>query len=312
MKTIFKILILTLTVLTASSIAFAEDNNARGPVSDQALSDGNDSPGQRLAAEKKAAMFSSKDYDTNTSERFSLYRAIKEKDMNARGQNLDVAGNPGIDIYNVPQQLVNSITYDFSFKGKRASAGLDFIEWPSKFSDALQIGAAFLTNLAVHEFGHEVVANNVGAEDSKLNFFKKSGGNFFLGTSTVSNIDQGSILPYAMGGEFFADLTFEHALQGYRNSPNTYNRSLLLISGTDFLWYCFYAFYVSNDNPSYDPITISKETGISKDMLFSVALAKTLANAYRIYSGQDKIVPYFKVDRSSASLNFMIPLDIGS
>ncbi len=291
MKIIFKIILLTLTVLTASSISFAQDISEREPIVGKVLLDDNDSV---------------------ASERFSLYREIKEMNMDAGGKNIDVTNNSGVDIYNVPQQLVNSITYDFSYNGKRASAGLDLIEWPSKLSDALQIGAAFLTNLVVHEFGHEIVANNVGAEDSQVNFFKKSGGNFFLGTSTVSSIDQGSILPYAMGGEFFADLSFEHALQGYRNSPNSYNKSLLLISGTDFLWYCFYAFYISNDNPSYDPITISKETGISRDMLFSVALAKTLANAYRIYSGQDKVVPYFKVDRSSASLNFMIPFEIGS
>jgi hypothetical protein len=114
-----------------------------------------------------------------------------------------------------------------------------------------------------------------------------------------------------MGGEFFADLTFEHALQDYRKKPNAYNRYLLLYSGTDFLWYCFYAFYLSNDNPSYDPITISKETGISREMLFSIALAKTLLNAYRIYSGQDKVIPYFTVNKYSASLNIMIPFEIG-
>lgn len=291
MKIFFRIILLTLTVLTASSISFALDNNDRGPVVEEFLLDDNVSV---------------------AGERFSLYREIKEMNVDDRGKGIDVTNNSGLDIYNAPQQLVNSITYDFSYDRKRASAGLDLIEWPSKLSDALQIGAAFLTNLAVHEFGHEIVANNVGAEDSQVNFFKKSGGNFFLGTSTVSSIDKASVLPYAMGGEFFADLSFEHALKGYRNSPNSYNKSLLLISGTDFLWYCFYAFYVSNDNPSYDPITISKETGISRDMLFSVALAKTLANAYRIYSGQDKVVPYFKVDRSSASLNFMIPFEIGS
>ena len=114
-----------------------------------------------------------------------------------------------------------------------------------------------------------------------------------------------------MGGDFFADITFEHALKEYRKNPNTYNKSLLVSSGTDFVWYCFYAFYVAEENSAYDPITISRETGISRYMLFSVALAKTLINAYRVYSGEDTIVPYFKVDRYSASLNFMIPFDIG-
>ncbi len=120
------------------------------------------------------------------------------------------------------------------------------------------------------------------------------------------------MLPYAMGGEFFADLTFEHALRDYRNNPNSFNKSLLITSGADFAWYCFYAFYVSNDNPSYDPITISKETGLSRDTLFSLALAKTLINVYRIYSGNDRVVPYFKVDKYSTSLNFIVPFDIGS
>lgn len=312
MKIIFRTILLTLTVLTASSISFAQDINQRESVDEEALLNDNDSRRQIHAGENKTAELSLADYGNVTSERFSLYREIKEKNMNVRGENIYVTNNSGMDLYNVPQSLINNITYDFPYNGKRSSAGRDFIEWPSKLSDALQIGAAFLTNLAVHEFGHEIVADNVGAEDSQVNFFKKSGGNFFLGTSTVSNIEDESVLPYAMGGEVFADLSFEHALQGYRNSPNTYNKSLLFISGTDFLWYCFYAFYISNDNPSYDPITISKETGISRDMLFSVALAKTIANAYRIYSGQDKIVPYFKVDRTSASLNFMIPVDIGS
>lgn len=213
------------------------------------------------------------------------------------------------DIYNIPHSLVNNITYDFSYKkNKKASPDATY----STVSNIMQIGAAFLTNLAVHEFGHEVVANYVDAEGSELNFFKKSGGDFFLGTSHVDKIDDRSMLSYTMGGEFFADLTFEHALKSYRNSPTSYNKSLLLTSGTDFLWYCLYAFYIVDDNPSYDPIAISGETGISRDMLFSVALAKTMINAYRIYSGHDAVVPYFKVDRHSASLNIMIPFELGS
>jgi hypothetical protein len=115
-----------------------------------------------------------------------------------------------------------------------------------------------------------------------------------------------------MGGEFFADLTFEHALRDYRSNPNSYNKTLLITSGADFVWYCLYAFYLSGGNSAYDPITISEETGLSHDTLFSIALAKTLINGYRVYSGNDTLVPYFRVDRYSTSLNFIIPFDIGS
>ena len=172
------------------------------------------------------------------------------------------------------------------------------------------IGAAFLTNLAVHEVGHEIVAHHVGASGSRLDFFQTRNGQFFLGTSSVEDIDSNSILPYTMGGEFFADLTFEHALQDYRKKPNIYNQALLLSSGIDFAFYCFYAFYASDDHPEYDPITISDETGLSRDHLFSIVLAKTMINAYRVYSGEDRVIPYFTVDRHSAMLNLDIPFEI--
>lgn len=171
------------------------------------------------------------------------------------------------------------------------------------------IGAAFMTNLIFHEFGHAIVADHAGAKGNRLDFFNKDGDKFFLGTSSVEDIDDRSKLSYTLGGEFFADLTFEHALKEYRKKPTTYNRSLLIFSGTDFLWYSFYAFYLSEEHSSYDPITISKETGLSRDLLFSVVLAKTAMNAYRLYSGQDKIIPYFMVDKYSASLNVLIPFE---
>lgn len=243
------------------------------------------------------------------SEPFLFSKDIEKRAADLHINNSKTSSALAADIHNIPPSLVNNITYDFSYKrNKNASPGATY----SDMSNILQIGAAFLTNLAVHEFGHEVVANYVDAEGSELNFFKKSGGDFFLGTSHVDEIDSRSVLSYTMGGEFFADLTFEHALKSYRNSPTTYSKSLLLTSGADFLWYCLYAFYIADDNPSYDPIAISGETGISRDMLFSVALAKTMINAYRIYAGHDAVVPYFKVDRHSASLNFMFPFEFGS
>jgi hypothetical protein len=171
----------------------------------------------------------------------------------------------------------------------------------------VQIGMAFMTNLALHELGHVVVADYVGATGTSLNFFKKQDGKFFLGTSIVKQIDDKSRLSFSMGGEVATDLTFEHALHSYRKNPTLYNKSLLFFSGSDFLWYCLYAFYLSDGHPYFDPIAISKETGISKDVLFSIALAKTMINAYRVYSGQDRIIPYFTVDKYSAILTISIP-----
>lgn len=194
-------------------------------------------------------------------------------------------------------------------KGSRSSFK---IEIPSTPADIIMIGAAFFTNIAVHEVGHEVVAQHVGATGSKLDFFQTRNGQFFLGTSSVENINSNSILPYTMGGEFFADLTFEHALQDYRKRPNMYNQALLVSSGIDFAFYCFYAFYASEDHPEYDPVTISEETGLSRDHLFSIVLAKTMINAYRVYSGEDRVIPYFSVDRHSAMLNLAFPFEIPS
>ena len=217
---------------------------------------------------------------------------------------------------NGEQSFLRPLVYDISidFSDRKVSVLPEFsasnLGIPSTPGGVVKAGLAFLTNLVVHEAGHAIVADYVGAVGSRLSFFTKKGGDFFLGTSSVEYIDDKSKLPYTMGGEFFADLTFEHALQNYREGPNLFNKALLFYSGTDFLWYCFYAFYLSSDNPYYDPITISKETGISRDALFSIALAKTVLNAYRIYSGRDRIIPYFMVDKYSASLNIMIPFEL--
>jgi hypothetical protein len=208
-----------------------------------------------------------------------------------------------------PPSLVGSVSHEFSVGKNKGKSSFE-IKMPSTISDVFIVGAAFLTNLAAHEFGHEVVAHHVGAKESRLDFFQTRNGQFFLGTSSVKDIDDESVLPYTAGGEFFADLTFEHALKDYRKRPNLYNQSLLVSSGLDFLWYCFYAFYLSEENAEFDPVTISKETGISRDMLFSIVLAKTAINAFRVYSGKDWVVPYFAVDRNSASVNVAIPFDI--
>ncbi|MEN8262383.1 MAG: hypothetical protein ABFR82_02870 [Nitrospirota bacterium] len=91
-----------------------------------------------------------------------------------------------------------------TFSDEKGSEGFD-LEFLSSTNGIVQMGAAFLTNLFLHEFGHEVVANYVGATGARLDFFKREDEQFFLGTSSVEKIDENSMLPYAMGGEFFAE-----------------------------------------------------------------------------------------------------------
>jgi len=297
MRTV-SMLMTALFVMTSMSLSYAQETHMGKSFVKEAYLEYKESPDQSNTRLPAPVAF----IDT-AGERLSLSR----ERINTGASHYSIP-----DIYDISPAFVDNITYDFSGNRFRKTSGHSFFNKPLYVNDLIQIGAAFLTNLAVHEFGHEVVAKQVGAQGSRINFFEKSGGDFFLGTSSVEQIDERSVLSYAMGGEFFADLTFEHALRDYRTSPNTYNKSLLVTSGADFLWYCLYAFYISGDNPSYDPITISRETGMSRDTLFSVALAKTLINAYRVYSGNDLIVPYFKVDKYSTSLNFIVPFDIGS
>jgi hypothetical protein len=189
------------------------------------------------------------------------------------------------------------------FKPSALDLGLKSILREVTPGGVIQVGAAFFTNLALHELGHKVVGDYVGATGTSLNFFEKRDGKFFLGHSSYKQIDEKSRLPFSMGGEVATDLTFEHALQSYRENPTIYNKSLLFFSGMDFLWYSLYAFYISDGHSHFDPIAISEQTGISRDMIFSIALAKTIVNAYRVYSGQDRIIPYFTVDSNSAFLN---------
>ncbi len=165
---------------------------------------------------------------------------------------------------------------------------------------------AYITHIVIHETGHAAIANHVGADGISMEFLTNSGGNFFLGMSNVTSIDEDSILPYSVGGEFAANLTFEYALQDFRREPSLFNKSLLLFSGTDFLMYSLYAFYMTDGNPSYDPIIISETTGLSKDVVFSAALLQTILNAQRLYSGHDRIIPYITLDRYSAIFNLKL------
>lgn len=303
-----KIFSMTLSVFfMAISSSFALDEEANPPVFAKIFLEYDGIHGEKNM-EKTGPAFST-DYSSLLAERSFLHEDKKES---FTGGFMNVTGVPFtsyMTVQNTPPSLVNNITFTVSRerKAKDLKSFVNDFGMPKNLNGFVQAGVAFLTNLATHEVGHVVVADYVGASGMRLNFFESEGISFFLGTSNVEKIDDESKLPYAMGGEFFATLTFEHALKYYRKNPTAYNKSLLFSSGTDFLWYCFYAFYISEDNPSHDPITISKETGISKDMLFSIALAKTALNAYRMYSGEDRIIPFFSVDRSSASLVLMMP-----
>lgn len=177
----------------------------------------------------------------------------------------------------------------------------------STASNLAQVGAALITNFVLHELGHKTLGDSVGATSSNIDFLKKHDGQFLLGISSVEQIDSESMLPYSLAGEVASDLTFEHALMNYRKKPTQFNRSLMIMSGTDFLRYCIYAFYIADDdNSAYDPVAISNASGISRDTIFAVALTKTMINAYRVYSGNDTVVPYFSVNKNTAMLKFKI------
>jgi hypothetical protein len=172
------------------------------------------------------------------------------------------------------------------------------VAYALNLGDIVQVAAAFASHVAVHESGHYIMAHMAGAEDVQLNFFTVQGGNIYLGLSTAKGIDPDSSLSYKAAGEAAASYLFDTALESYRAWPTTYNRSLLFFSGTDFFWYTLYAFYLSgNQNPSYDPVGISHETGLSGEAILGIATLQTTLNAYRIYSGRDDVMPYIELDK---------------
>lgn len=173
--------------------------------------------------------------------------------------------------------------------------------------DLLHIGTAFFTNLTAHEYGHAIVGNSVGAEGVSVTFFAKEKNNLFLGYTSIRRIDDKAFPSFALGGEIGASVSFEYALQRFRRQPTTYNKALLFFSGTDFLWYSLYTFYVNKDNPDADPNILHKETGISKDIILSLALTQSLLNGYRVVSGKDRIVPYFTFDNRSIGFHLKVP-----
>lgn len=173
-------------------------------------------------------------------------------------------------------------------------------------NDLVQITAAFLTSLTVHETGHALIADQMGADGISIHFFTHEDNNFALGLTKVRNLDRHSTLPFAMGGEIANSLNFEYALKLYRQKPTVYNRSLLLFSGTDFLWYTVYSFYITNGTAHSDPLIIQQETGLSREAILGIALTQSFLNFYRVVSGTDTIIPYFTYDRYS--VNFMLRL----
>ena len=167
--------------------------------------------------------------------------------------------------------------------------------------DVVQVGAAFLSHMAVHESGHYIMAHMAGAQEVQLNFFTQKGGNFYLGLSTARGLNRESSLPYKIAGEAAASYHFEVALRSYRVQPTPYNRALLFFSGTDFLWYSLYSLYLTPDrNPNYDPVGISRETGLSREATLGWAAFQTALNAYRVHAGNDTLLPYFALDKTWA------------
>ncbi len=179
------------------------------------------------------------------------------------------------------------------------------LEW--SVTDPLAIGLAFLSNIAIHESWHYLIAEGVGAGDATLKFFSQEDGAFFLGLSTVRNLPEESSITYKLGGEIAASYTFEFALQGYRQRPTTYNAALLFFSGTDLFWYTVFAFYLApEEDARYDPVGVREVTGFSRGTLLGAASAQLAANAYRVWSGADRVVPSFSYDRRSALLNLTL------
>ena len=175
------------------------------------------------------------------------------------------------------------------------------------FKDVASIGAAYTTHLFLHEMGHQVIADEVGAESPKMSFFTRSGGTFYPGLSTYKNIPEKSKLPYAVGGERMAGLTFDYALKSYRHKATTYNKALMFFSCADFFAYTLLANYVNTDNDMYDPYLIREETGCSKGLLLSLVTAKSLINAYRVINPDANFAPVIWVDKSSAALLLRFP-----
>ncbi len=170
-----------------------------------------------------------------------------------------------------------------------------------EFEDTVAIGAAYMTHLSLHELGHQVVAEEVGADSPQISFLTRNNGIFYLGLSTYQSIPEESRLPYVVGGERMAGYTFEYARQSYHREPTTFNKALMFFSCMDFLVYTLLANYVSPDNDMYDPNLIREETGLSKELLLSLVMAKSLMNTYRVVNRDANFIPMIWVDKKTAA-----------
>jgi hypothetical protein len=170
-----------------------------------------------------------------------------------------------------------------------------------KFKDVASISAAYMTHLSLHELGHQVVAEDVGADSPQIGFFTRRNGRFYPGLSTYKDIPEESKLPYAVGGERMAGFTFNYALDSYRYQPTTFNKALLFFSCADFFIYTLLGNYVHPENDLYDPNLIREETGISKGALLSIVAVKTFLNTYRIVNQDARFFPMIAVDNKSAA-----------
>lgn len=171
-------------------------------------------------------------------------------------------------------------------------------------TDPLAVALAFATNLAIHESGHHLIASGVGANKATLKFFGEDDGVFFLGLSSAEGIPDESLLTYQLGGEIAASYTFELSLRAFRTRPTTFNSALLFFSGTDFLWYSLYSFYIAPEQDTrYDPVGIADTTGFNRSTILAAATIQLAANAWRVISGTDAIVPSFSFDRESALMH---------
>jgi hypothetical protein len=169
------------------------------------------------------------------------------------------------------------------------------------FSDMVEIGSAYMTHLYVHELGHQVMADSAGAEGHEMRFLSQKNGQFYLGLSTYETIPDQSKLPYAVAGEKFAGITFEYALNDYREHPTTYNKALLFFSSVDFVLYTLLGNYVNPDDTMYDPNLIREQTGMGKEMLLGVVLTKSLLNGYRVINEDARLIPWIRTDDQSAA-----------
>ena len=248
-------------------------------------------------------------YNSSVSGQLVIHKKGNEGDTNQREMLNSSFLSDAIRIHQpIVYHVPDFYTHATGKINKSSSLDLEFssIVASARQGEVTQIAAAFITTFAAHELGHAVVADYVGAGGARMNFLTTQNGNFFLGSTTYNRLNDKEKLPLSMGGAVASDITFEHALQSYRKNPNLYNKSLLFFSGMDFLWYSAYALYLGDGNSYYDPVAVSEQSGLSKNTIFTVALAKAVMNAYRVYSGQDRVIPYFTVDKTSAVLNITV------